>query len=763
MASLSPDEYVTRHQAQVEEVLSRAVDEAFTLQVDDPLAFISRQISLSKEETGDCRESRWTARAWVSSLGVATPLVDALIPNRDTSDELRAMCELASLSCEELAAKLRAGDLAARFAAKLRPALIELARAGPAQDDDLGSKFAGAIEMSYAGLETFSSGLQGRIGEPQAAVFETMRQEHRKRADSSAEFTTGNYGITTTSCAEWLFVVEPTEGSLRQMGLERWGVELEAKLPDRSRCRQVEALERVLERCHAYNERLAQLDEPLLIEDEVIAARLYTGPLFVKYNAVLRGLHSENTFLRQQMVSLCCAPGVAASFSGGTLPWDSARAQSNKYVTTLHAINSCIVKAGKLTVCTKIYRGMSGMALPSQFWHANEFGVRGGVENAFMSTTTMRDVAMGYASGSSRAGIVFEIQQGMIDRGADVSWLSQYPHEREILFGPLTGIELQGTRVEGAVVVVEARLSVNLNALTIEQVRGSRMLPPPHANPHPCPLPVHPSPFVHRTHPHPRPSDMLALPRGQVISKMQRSHVGLLDSLLDKLRFAGAPDQCMQPLRTVRARSSVRGREVRSSTVVHASLPRAPRFPSLPLSWPQPIAASTFALSISASPLPLPQFFNQPSLFLEATKEALDAMTRSIEMVGEPSSWDALATAAADPQCDLTPEALAARLRSVAELLGNEEKDSRAAHLLTRAIEVCPSHPVAERVDKILKQELIILKGSQRAMLYALDYLVRFSGEEPLHEPWPRVTRQLAKALGDHMGTGVAYCELPTR
>ena len=31
------------------------------------------------------------------------------------------------------------------------------------------------------------------------------------------------------------------------------------------------------------------------------------------------------------------------------------------------------------------------------------------------------------------AGFVFEIQQGMIDRGADVAFFSQYPHEAEIL------------------------------------------------------------------------------------------------------------------------------------------------------------------------------------------------------------------------------------------------------------------------------------------------------------------------------------------
>ena len=60
---------------------------------------------------------------------------------------------------------------------------------------------------------------------------------------------------------------------------------------------------------------------------------------------------------------------------------------------------------------------------------------------------------------------------GMIDRGAELGWISQYPHEAECLFAPLTGIEVQSTRVDNSILVVEARLSVNLNALTIEQVR----------------------------------------------------------------------------------------------------------------------------------------------------------------------------------------------------------------------------------------------------------------------------------------------------
>ena len=47
-----------------------------------------------------------------------------------------------------------------------------------------------------------------------------------------------------------------------------------------------------------------------------------------------------------------------------------------------------------------------------------------------MSTTSHREVAMAYAASGGK-GVVFEIQQGMVNRGADISWLSQYPHEKE--------------------------------------------------------------------------------------------------------------------------------------------------------------------------------------------------------------------------------------------------------------------------------------------------------------------------------------------
>ena len=37
------------------------------------------------------------------------------------------------------------------------------------------------------------------------------------------------------------------------------------------------------------------------------------------------------------------------------------------------------------------------------------------------------------ASSGPGSGVLLEISMGMIDRGADLKWLSQYPHEAEIL------------------------------------------------------------------------------------------------------------------------------------------------------------------------------------------------------------------------------------------------------------------------------------------------------------------------------------------
>ena len=81
--------------------------------------------------------------------------------------------------------------------------------------------------------------------------------------------------------------------------------------------------------------------------------------MYVKYNAVLRGVDGDVDSLAAAFMTLC---------------------RGNRYCTTLHIINSCIVKTSKLTVASTVYRGISGGLLPDAFRNPNQFRVRGGIE-----------------------------------------------------------------------------------------------------------------------------------------------------------------------------------------------------------------------------------------------------------------------------------------------------------------------------------------------------------------------------------------------
>ncbi len=275
------------------------------------------------------------------------------------------------------------------------------------------------------------------------------------------------------------------------------------------------------------NEKLRELDQPPLRDEEFYAARLYTGPserairtdvgtpklalspafasrrsVYLKYNASLRckgmrsvdGQNKNKQWAEKQFLAYC---------------------NGNWYTSTIHAINSAVVKLGKLSKATKVYRGISNRALSKEMLMPNEYNVRGGVEFAFMSTTPIKKVAMEYAESGkiNDASMVFEIKMGMIDRGADVSWLSQYPHEDERLFPPLTALSLEDDeKVEDDVTVFKVRLNVNLIATTLEQME----------------------------------------------SKMQRSHVSMIDLLSDDLRFAGVPSKLLAPLRHLKTKAESR-------------------------------------------------------------------------------------------------------------------------------------------------------------------------------------------------------------
>jgi hypothetical protein len=116
---------------------------------------------------------------------------------------------------------------------------------------------------------------------------------------------------------------------------------------------------------------------------------------------------------------------------------------------------------------------------PPQFWSPNTLNVRGGIELGFMSTTKDRKTAVRYVNKNKaqedayQGQLVFEMQMGMVNKGAPLQWCwcSQFPCEEEVLFAPLTGLEVCGQpRVDKAVIIVELRLNCNLHDRTIEEV-----------------------------------------------------------------------------------------------------------------------------------------------------------------------------------------------------------------------------------------------------------------------------------------------------
>ena len=50
--------------------------------------------------------------------------------------------------------------------------------------------------------------------------------------------------------------------------------------------------------------------------------------------------------------------------------------------------------------------------------------------------------------------------------------MSQYPHEKEVLYAPLTGLEVQDTTRKGNVLHISTRLNTNLKVQTIEEMQS---------------------------------------------------------------------------------------------------------------------------------------------------------------------------------------------------------------------------------------------------------------------------------------------------
>jgi len=86
-----------------------------------------------------------------------------------------------------------------------------------------------------------------------------------------------------------------------------------------------------------------------------------------------------------------------------------------------------------------LWRGMKNLTM------ASSFEEEGGCEMALLSTTDNAAVALEYATSQSPLLIKLTTTSFM-DRGADISWASAFPGEREFLYPPLTFMQPTGRK-----------------------------------------------------------------------------------------------------------------------------------------------------------------------------------------------------------------------------------------------------------------------------------------------------------------------------
>ena len=381
---------------------------------------------------------------WAASLGLQAELARYLVPG-DISDGLKGLKSMSDTEIEQHIAEV-CSLFSEQLPVILKSGLDALRRNTCTNATEfINTKFSldGAFVGNFADLQNFHDGPEKLIGAPNPLVDLGTRREHCERPSANKFFTTPNYNVTTRPKDEYEFVFEPREDFMyphTPYDKSKWIDQFKAVWRGHFG-RDIRPLEQFMS--------MEIVTKASLKSVEVGALRLYSGPMYVHYNAVLRN-HPHD---------------ICLSLDG------------NKYETTIFCITSGIVKLSRFSVIPpnrRLFRGLGGMILPEQFLKEKN-GFRGGVEWGLMSTTMDKNVATQYSGVDRQRGSVFEIVPGRIDIGAELSWLSQYPGEAEYLFPPLSCLEvIDEPQVQGQVVVFPLRVNINLKGLTLEQLEGRR-------------------------------------------------------------------------------------------------------------------------------------------------------------------------------------------------------------------------------------------------------------------------------------------------
>jgi hypothetical protein len=208
-------------------------------------------------------------------------------------------------------------------------------------------------------------------------------------------------GAAFPPCDTWLYSKMRKEWSVGAERVEHWAY-VHQKVPAGAQPRGRDEGHQGLDLKDFVHHRMAK--QAGLTLAEVAALRLYTGPAYVMIN----GSHRKGL------------PDV--------------------FPVTSYCLEAAIIKLALIAPKRDTLRGMSGR-MPSTFVEAYEGGqsIRHGdaiCDSAFMSTSKAINVAMTGNYGGQTLCVIRgrKNRDGFLRSGADVSWVSQYPHEEEVLF-----------------------------------------------------------------------------------------------------------------------------------------------------------------------------------------------------------------------------------------------------------------------------------------------------------------------------------------
>uniref|UniRef100_A0A6V2X9S2 Mono(ADP-ribosyl)transferase n=1 Tax=Emiliania huxleyi TaxID=2903 RepID=A0A6V2X9S2_EMIHU len=286
-------------------------------------------------------------------------------------------------------------------------------------DGVTGSKLNSSVRMlSFADRSAYIRG----VHELTRTLVLTMEQEWQR-----GDTWTARNGQQHSGCDEWAYVVGTAGAMSSEKRTETFAGKRDEGENHGLSVEQFMKRTRDDMRARAAKLKIHLEEADYLSRDEVLSLRLYTGPGYQPINEWLRNIGRLDGPLR---VRLARSPGLT-------------------YSATLLHISSAIRKLARVSMPEErsrtLWRGIVG-ELPHTFWRADRAGLLCVTDLGLMSTSTGKDTPIKYMDGMG-ANVLWEIHADEEDDagfhcGVDVSLLSQFAGEKEVLFPPLTMLQV---------------------------------------------------------------------------------------------------------------------------------------------------------------------------------------------------------------------------------------------------------------------------------------------------------------------------------